>query len=169
MATIPAVSNLWSKEGGYPGPLTALYLPSGATRTVPSEFTSDEIAECGYTGPYTQPEYDDQVQDLTWNSGSKSFSVASKPEEWWIGEVRDRRNSLLAQSDYALLGDTTLTTDEVNLVKTLRTSLRNIPSEVEAGRLAWPTTQAEFAKIFDDLLLPLKDVNITLTYFSAGA
>ena len=168
MTTIPAQSNLYSKDSGYPGPVTALYLPSGATRTNPSEFTTDEYTECGYTGPYTQPEYEYEVQDVTWDSGSKSFSVVSKPEEWWITQVKSARAVLFAKTDFAILSDTVLSTSDQNLIKTLRTGLRNIPQEVDAGNLAWPTTQAEFLKIFDDLILPCKDVSIDISYPIAG-
>ena len=169
MTTIPAQSNLYSKDGGWPGLVTALYLPSGATRTNSAEFTTDEYTECGYTGPYTQPEYDFETQTLTWDSSSKSFTVAVKPEEWWIGELLKQRTTLLNKTDYAVLADTALSTSNLNLVKTLRQKLRDIPSDIESSALTAPSSQAEFKKILEDITSPCSGIKaLDLTFGEAG-
>lgn len=164
MSIASTVTNLWSKEGGYPGPLTALYLPDGKTRTNPAEFTDEEIAACGFTGPYTQPSYDEQCEVITWSSENLAFSVTTKPQQWWVDQVKARRTYLLDISDYAMLADAPFTSAEVALLTTMRQALRDIPQDVEADNLAWPTTRTEFRTIFDDIIAPCANIAIDLTY-----
>ena len=41
-------------------------LSDGSTRTDPSTFTAEEIADAGYTGPYVEPAYNPETEVLNW-------------------------------------------------------------------------------------------------------
>jgi hypothetical protein len=56
-------------------------LSDGFTRTDPSTFTSEEIADAGFTGPYTEPAYDPDTEVLNWDPKTLSFYITPKPED----------------------------------------------------------------------------------------
>ena len=69
---------LYSFNGAYPAPLPfRITLPNGFTRTEPVTFTEVEIASAGFTGPYTEPAYNPNTEQLEWTDGA--FVVAIKP------------------------------------------------------------------------------------------
>jgi hypothetical protein len=69
---------LYSFHGARPIPLPfRITLPNGFTRTDPTTFTEDEIASAGFTGPYTEPAYDPNTEQLEWVDGA--FVIAVKP------------------------------------------------------------------------------------------
>jgi hypothetical protein len=71
------MSALYSFNGAAPAPIPfRITLANGFTRTDPSTFTEDEIAEAGYV-LIEQPEYDPATQALNWNG--TSFEVAEIP------------------------------------------------------------------------------------------
>jgi hypothetical protein len=71
------MSALYSFNGAAPVPLPfRITLANGFTRTDPSSFTEDEIAEAGYV-LIEQPEYDPATQALNWNGAS--FDVVEIP------------------------------------------------------------------------------------------
>jgi hypothetical protein len=71
------MSTLYSLNGAAPAPLPfRITLANGFTRTDPSSFTEDEIAEAGYV-LIEQPEYDSATQALNWNGAS--FDVVDIP------------------------------------------------------------------------------------------
>jgi hypothetical protein len=68
----------YSFNGAYPAPLPfRITLPNGFTRTEPLTFTEAEIASAGFTGPYTEPVYDPDTEQLEWTDGA--FVIAVKP------------------------------------------------------------------------------------------
>ena len=68
---------LYSLNGAAPTPLPfRITLANGFTRTDPSTFTEDEIAEAGYV-LIEQQEYDPATQALNWNGAS--FDVVDIP------------------------------------------------------------------------------------------
>ena len=56
-------------------------LSDGFTRTDPSTFTAEEIADAGFTGPYTEPVYDPDTEVLNWDPKTLSFYITPKPED----------------------------------------------------------------------------------------
>jgi hypothetical protein len=144
--------NLYSKDGQYPSIVTTLYLPDGTVRTNPPEWTEDLYELCGYTGPYTQPEYDEDYQDITWDSETKTFKVLNKSPEWWLNQIKDRRNLLLSKTDWCVLPDSPLSPSELEKIKNLREELRNIPQNINKTILLSPTNKEEFRKIFTDII-----------------
>jgi hypothetical protein len=69
---------LYSFNGAYPAPLPfRITLPNGFTRTEPVTFTEAEIASAGFTGPYTEPAYNPNTEQLEWTDGA--FVIAVKP------------------------------------------------------------------------------------------
>jgi hypothetical protein len=69
---------LYSHNNQRPEPLPfRITLPNGFTRTDPSTFTEDEITAAGFTGPYTEPDYDPATEQLEW--ANDAFVVVAKP------------------------------------------------------------------------------------------
>ena len=61
---------LYSHKGQRPAPLPfRIRIGGGMTRTDPTTFTDEEIAEAGYTKAQPQPPYDPATEELTWNGG----------------------------------------------------------------------------------------------------
>lgn len=79
-----------------------------------TDMTADEIAAR-------------QAEEAAWASGSNDRAAA---------EVREKRNSLIAETDYLALSDNTMT----SAMQTYRQALRDIPTQ--AGfptNVTWPT------------------------------
>lgn len=71
---------LYSYQGSRPAPLPfRITLPDGFTRTDPNTFTDDEIVAAGFTGPFTEPNYDPTTQQLDWVGGSYVISPLLPP------------------------------------------------------------------------------------------
>lgn len=61
---------LYSYNGNTPSPLPfRIKLSNGFTRTDPTTFTEEEIADAGYSGPYTEPAYDPSTESIAWING----------------------------------------------------------------------------------------------------
>jgi hypothetical protein len=59
----------YSFNGSRPEPLPfRITLPNGFTRTDPSTFTEDEILAAGFTGPFVEPAYNPDTEELEWVS-----------------------------------------------------------------------------------------------------
>ena len=79
-----------------------------------TDMTADEIAAR-------------QAEEAAWAAGANDRTAA---------EVREKRNSLIAETDYLALSDRTMTSD----MQSYRQALRDIPSQ--AGfptNVTWPT------------------------------
>lgn len=79
-----------------------------------TDMTSDEIAAR-------------QAEEAAWAAGANDRAAA---------EAREKRNSLIAETDYLALSDNTMTSE----MQTYRQALRDIPSQ--AGfptNVTWPT------------------------------
>jgi hypothetical protein len=69
---------LYSFQGNLPAPLPfRITLPNGFTRTDPSTFTEDEITSAGFSGPYIEPPYNSDTEQLSWVDGA--YIVVEKP------------------------------------------------------------------------------------------
>ena len=100
------MTTLYSYQGQEPQELPhKLRLSDGKTRTDSSTFTEKELADAGFTGPYEVPEYNQEYQKLYWNSENLSFDVEDISEEELWERIRVRRNQLLLESDWSMVGD----------------------------------------------------------------
>lgn len=74
---------LYSRDRQRPAALPfRVRLPSGLTRTNPHTFTDAELAEWGFVGPYSVPEFDPDNQRLTWDSELLAYEIVElTPEE----------------------------------------------------------------------------------------
>jgi hypothetical protein len=79
-----------------------------------TDMTADEIAAR-------------QAEEAAWAAGANDRAAA---------EVREKRNSLIAETDYLALSDNTMTSD----MQTYRQALRDIPSQSGfPTNVTWPT------------------------------
>lgn len=68
-----------------------------------------------------------QAEQTAWDNGAADRAAS---------EVREKRNSLLAETDYLALGDTTLSSD----MAAYRQALRDITSQAGfPNNITWPT------------------------------
>ncbi len=86
--------NLYSHGGSYPAPIPfRIKLSDGRTRTDPSTFTDDEIADAGYVMVPAPPPYGSD-QMLEWDSESVAWVVRSKTEQELQAESDQRRSQV---------------------------------------------------------------------------
>jgi hypothetical protein len=119
---------LFSTGGAYPQSVEKIRLSDGTTRTDSSTFTTGEIADAGLTGPYTEPSYDSNTQELTWDSSSLTFVVTDFDDAHWMAAFRQRRDELLAASDWTDLPNSSLTSSQKTEWVAYRQALRDLPS-----------------------------------------
>ena len=136
---------LFSKNGEYPQVVEKIRLPDGKTRTDSSTYTEEEISLAGYTGPYYEREYDNQTQELTWNSENLEFVVTTFDDDYWMEVLRQRRNEILGACDWTIFPDSPLTDIQKDEWIEYRQKLRDLPSTVS---LPLPRTEEEAKFIF---------------------
>lgn len=64
-------------------------LSDGSTRTDPSTFTAEEIADAGYTGPYVEPAYNPETEVLNWDPYTLTFFITLKSAELSVNSVSE--------------------------------------------------------------------------------
>lgn len=131
-------TDLYSYQGQEPKVLPyKIRLNDGTAPTDPSTYTDEQIAEVGFTGPYTFPEYEEISQRVRWDFENLKYVIEEIPipgsemseEEVWTG-IRNVRNILLAESDWTVLSDAPLTTVQKKEALDYRKSLRDYPSTI---------------------------------------
>ena len=71
---------LYSIRQQRPAPLPfRIRLSNGFTRTEPASFTTEEITDAGYVGPYTEPTYDAATEQLLWVDGAYVIEALPPP------------------------------------------------------------------------------------------
>lgn len=71
---------LYSLHGSRPAPLPfRIRLSNGFTRTDPTSFTAIEIADAGYEGPFTEPDYNAATEQLLWVDGAYVIETIPPP------------------------------------------------------------------------------------------
>ena len=130
---------LYSHQGQEPQVLPfKISLNDGTAPSDPATYTDEQLAEAGFTGPYTIPEYDGTTQQFYWDSENLEYVVEDIPipgsemteEEVWAG-IRNVRNILLAESDWTVLSDAPLTSEQKQEALDYRQSLRDYPSTID--------------------------------------
>ena len=80
-------------------------------------------------------------QTLDWGAGSvvsgkwQRFTLRNKTDAEKLSEVREKRNGLLADTDYFALSDVTMSSD----MTTYRQKLRDLPTTVDLTNIVYPT------------------------------
>lgn len=136
---------LFSKDGEYPQVVEKIRLPDGTTRTDSRTFTEEEISSAGYTGPYYEPEFDSQTQELSWDSENLQFVVTSFGDDYWMQVLRGRRNELLTACDWTMLPDSSLSDAQKDEWIAYRQALRDLPSTASKPL---PTSEEGAMEIF---------------------
>lgn len=139
---------IYSKDNGYPAPLPfRIVLPNGLTRTDPSTFTAEEIADAGYVEVPNAPELQAN-QILSWSAETGNWVVEDKTPEQiqyefdsQMNEVRALRDKLLANSDWVITKAVEQNTmDSLGEWKDYRQALRDLPQNtVDPYNPVWPT------------------------------
>jgi len=141
---------LYSKDGSYPNYLPfRIKLSNGLTRTDPSSFTPEEIADAGYITVDDPPASIPDTQILEW-AGSE-WNVRDKTEQELDNEVQHKWHEIRAQRDYILsqldwkfhryqsqtrLGITP--TDNIANLDTYAQALRDITLQTDPYNIVWP-------------------------------
>jgi len=95
----------------------------------------DPLVQTKTYGDYTQTSYENPLLN-TVNTWSVQMVASNLPQEKAERNIRERRNSLLAQTDYLALSDNTLSTE----MATYRQALRDITNqEGFPYNVTWPS------------------------------
>lgn len=142
------MTNLYSHNQHWPQELPfRIKLADGSTRTDPSTFTAKELTAWGYTGPYTEPEFDCLTNALEWSGDSFVIRDLTEAELDAIldekkQQVRSHRNSLLSSSDWTQLNDAPV---DASAWAAYRQQLRDITTqEGFPSEVVWPATPQLF-------------------------
>jgi len=135
------MANLYSYQGQEPQELPErIRLSNGRTRTDSSSFTAEEISNAGFTGPYTKPEFDPEIETQEWNSELLNWVTTTIPDEVFWERLRDERLIKLVVSDPTQLPDVPLTSSQKTAWATYRQALRDLPENTEDPKnITWPS------------------------------
>lgn len=143
---------LYSKNGSYPNQLPfRIKLSNGLTRTDPSTFTPEEIADAGYITVEDPPASIPDTQILEWTGTSWNIRDKSEQElelelerKWQ--EVRSQRDYILSLLDWRFLRNQSQTrlgiipTDNIESLDTYAQALRDITLQSDPHNIVWPTS-----------------------------
>jgi hypothetical protein len=135
------MANLYSYQGQEPQELPErIRLSNGRTRTDSSSFTAEEISNAGFTGPYTKPEFDPEIETQEWNSELFNWVTTLIPDELFWDKLRHQRTNKLFASDWSQLSDAPLTSSQKIAWTTYRQTLRDLPENTEDPKnVTWPS------------------------------
>lgn len=136
---------LYSYQGGEPQPLPheIFYVEGwGATtfRQGVETFTDEELTRAGYTGPFTKPEFDEEIEFSTWDLEKKDWTITPIPDEVFWNRLRNRRDHLLNLTDWVVIKAKETSTYIPSALKEYRQALRDLPTNTSDPRnVTWPT------------------------------
>lgn len=135
---------LYSLNGQYPNTLPfRIVLSDGRTRTDPSTFTEEEIADAGLVA-VPNPPTSTYPQRVDWTGSEwivREPNDAEVAQQW--NNIRATRNQMLQQSDiYVLRSYESGVAINTNLVQ-YRQALRDITTQPDPWNIVWPTYTAE--------------------------
>lgn len=129
-------TELYSFKGQEPKPLyNEITLSSGFTRTNVLSFSEDEIIDAGYSGPYTRPEFDHEVEYLEWNKFKMNWDIIEYPKPpnstptEFLWRLRNDRTRALIESDWRVMSDSPLSPEKQQEWKIYRQKLRDLPTQ----------------------------------------
>lgn len=133
---------LYTFNGTLPAPLPArIRLSNGLTRTNPSTYSKEEIAEWGYIGPITKPAHDPSIEAIYWSEADAAYLVRQLVAE----EIEaNRLQGLRSQANYLVFWDALLSSTVYNSIReqsmaslpmnTLATEFIALLGDAKAGR-----------------------------------
>lgn len=141
---------LYSKNGAYPTSLPfRIVLSNGMTRTDPSTFTPEELADAGYIAVDNFPSNTQSNQVVEWTGTGWNVRNMTEQElidqtarKWY--EVRAMRDKLLTDLDWRFLRYQSqvrlgLTpTDDIVELDTYAQALRDITLQSDPDTIEWP-------------------------------
>ena len=134
---------LYSFCGSEPAPLPhRLRFADGSTRTDASTFTTEDLEQAGYTGPYDRPDCDPLTETVDWDGTAffvRQYNADEITAKWDV--VRQERNALLQSSDWTQIVDYDLGADRAAWAS-YRQLLREITSQANPFALVWPQPPA---------------------------
>lgn len=132
--------SLYSYQGQEPQELpNEITLSNGKSRTDRETFTELEIKDAGFIGPYEKPNYNPEIETQHWDFVSLSWITKPIPDEIFWNNLRDKRNFLLARSDWTQLPDVPLTNEQKLTWIEYRQALRNLPKNTKNPKnVTWP-------------------------------
>lgn len=143
---------LYSKNGSYPEPIPfRIRLSNGLTRTEPSTFTENEIADAGYTEVSNPPSITSE-QVLEWNSLNLEWIVRSVSEQE-INNLKQLRLNYITESRDLQLNSLTCQWDNNvwDARETDSTRIANVLTMIEqANNQGIPTPTTVNWRTFDD-------------------
>jgi len=84
---------LYTKDGNFPQPIPLrIILSNGRTRTDPSTFTAEEIADAGFVEVADEPVYDPLTQKLEWNNQTLNWSIINKTQSELTTDLRQQKD-----------------------------------------------------------------------------
>lgn len=143
---------LYSYQGQEPQSLPhKIRLSDGRSRTDVSSFTDEEIADAGFTGPYTTPDFDQEYQRVSWNSENLAFVVEDISDGELWQRIRDKRDLLLKNSDWTMMPDAPSSLNYREWEK-YRQALRDLPNDfANPKEVIWPESpEGKSDDEFDD-------------------
>lgn len=142
---------LYSKNGSYPNHLPfRIRLSNGLTRTEPSTFTPEEIADAGYIAVEDPPASIPDHQILEWTG--TEWNIRDKTEQeleielnrkWQ--EIRDQRDHMLYLLDWRFIRYQSQVrlnitpTESIESLDTYAQQLRDITLQSDPYNIVWPT------------------------------
>lgn len=142
---------LYSKNGSYPNYIPfRIRLSNGLTRTEPSTFTPEEIADAGFIAVEDPPASipDTQILEWTgtdWNIRDKTEQELELELERKWQDVRSQRDHMLSLLDWRFLRHQSQTrlnitlTDNIETLDTYAQALRDITLQSDPYNIVWPT------------------------------
>jgi hypothetical protein len=142
---------LYSKDGSYPNQIPfRIRLSNGLTRTEPSTFTPEEIADAGFIAVEDPPAFipDTQILEWTgtdWNIRDKTEQELELELERKWQDVRSQRDYILSLLDWRFLRHQSQTrlnitlTDSIESLDTYAQALRDITLQSDPYNIVWPT------------------------------
>lgn len=151
----------YSYKGNYPMPLPdRIRLSSGLTVTDKSTFTDEQVADAGYTAVDVQPEFNEHIEKVIWNSEKIDWEIiplteqeiqALKTKEW--ANIRSERDEIINsiqwriqryESEVRLGLDPT--EDIVKLDQYIQ-DLRDITKQPDPFNIEWPALAVTGAEV----------------------
>jgi len=134
------ITKLYSYRGQEPEYLNEIVLSSGLKRTNPETFTDEELADASYSGPYTKPSFNPEVETQEWNIELGDWVTIPIPDEVFLKELRNKRNFLLNSSDWVVVKAKETSTNISAAWKEYRQALRDLPANTtDPKNVTWPT------------------------------
>ena len=158
---------LYSLNGSFPEKLPhRIRLADGSTKTDPSTFTPEDLADLGYEGPIVLPSYEDGIQKLIWDSKTLTATVVDvitddpNITEEDIRNLRKEsliieRNKKLINTDWTQLPDSGLNETKILEYQKYRQELRDFTKVVGFGTTG-EKDDLMYYKTIDDLPWPIQ-------------